>query len=55
MAFDKEIVNAFPVKVTTKLFGAKRFMWTIKTKEERDFARSSDANAIFEEREYSSQ
>ncbi|MBE6552382.1 MAG: glycerophosphodiester phosphodiesterase [Ruminococcaceae bacterium] len=51
VAFDKEIISSFPVNLTTKLFGVKRFMWTIKTKEERDLARSSDANAIFEERE----
>lgn len=50
VAFDKEIANAFPVKVTTKLFDAKRFMWTIKTKEERDFAKSVNANVIFEEK-----
>ncbi len=50
VAFDKEIINSFPVKLATKLFSAERFVWTMKTKEERALARSINANSIFEKK-----
>ena len=46
IAYDKETSESFPVRLACGLFGAERFVWTIKTPEE--YEKNSAAHAIFE-------
>lgn len=48
IAYNKLDRNSLPVKITTCLFKAPRFVWTVKTPEEHKKAHSSNENAIFE-------
>ena len=46
IAYDKETSGSLPVRLACGLFGAERFVWTIRTPEE--YEKNSDAHAIFE-------
>ena len=48
IAYNKEDRSSLPVRITTGLYGAPRFVWTVKTKEELDTARQNGEQAIFE-------
>lgn len=48
IAYNKLDRSSLPVKITTCLFKAPRFVWTVKTPEEHEKAHSSNENAIFE-------
>ncbi len=47
-AFDIKFQSNIPVTITTKIFKAQRFVWTIHTPEEAQAAKSADAYPIFE-------
>ena len=48
IAFDKADRDTLPVKITTQLFGAPKFVWTVRTKEELDTAHKNGELPIFE-------
>ena len=48
IAFDKADRDTLPVKITTKLFGAPKFVWTVRTREELDTAHKNGECPIFE-------
>ena len=48
IAFDKADRDTLPVKITTKLFGAPKFVWTVRTQEELDTAHKNRECPIFE-------
>lgn len=48
IAFDKADRDTLPVKITTKLFGAPKFVWTVRTQEELDTAHKNGELPIFE-------
>ena len=48
IAFNKEDREAFAVKVTTKLYKAPKFVWTVNTQEELDNAHNNGEYPIFE-------
>ena len=48
IAFDKADRDTLPVKITTKLFGAPKFVWTVRTQEELDTAHRNGECPIFE-------
>ena len=48
IAFDKADRDTLPVKITTQLFGAPKFVWTVRTQEELDTAHKNGELPIFE-------
>ena len=48
IAFDKADRDTLPVKITTQLFGAPKFVWTVRTQEELDTAHQNGECPIFE-------
>ena len=48
IAFDKADRDTLPVKITTQLFGAPKFVWTVRTQEELDTAHKNSELPIFE-------
>ena len=48
IAYDQKFRRSLPVLITTKLFKAPRFVWTVKTNEEYAAAKASCECAIFE-------
>ena len=46
IAYDQKYCDKLPVKVTTKLFGAKEFIWTVRNEDE--LKKSNGVNVIFE-------
>ena len=48
IAFSKHDRNSLPVKITTKFFGAPKFVWTVNTQEELDTAHKNGELPIFE-------
>lgn len=48
IAYNKADRNSLPVKLTTKLYGAQRFVWTLKSRDELEIAKALDEWAIFE-------
>lgn len=48
IAFYKEDREDLPVKITTKFFGAPKFVWTVDTQEELDTAHKNGECPIFE-------
>ena len=48
IAFDKKYRRSFPVWLTTKFYGAPKYVWTIRSDEELEVARRRGENAIFE-------
>lgn len=48
IAFDKKDRNSLPVKITTGLYKAPKFVWTVKTNNELDSARGYNEYSIFE-------
>lgn len=48
IAYDKKCRHSLPVLITTKLFKAPRFVWTVKNKEELTAAKANKECAIFE-------
>ena len=48
IAFSKHDRNSLPVKITTKFFGAPKFVWTVNTREELDTALKNGELPIFE-------
>ena len=48
IAFNKADRDSFPVKITTKFYGAPKFVWTVNTHEELDTAHKNGEMPIFE-------
>ncbi len=48
IAFNKEDRTSLPVKITTGLYKAPKFVWTVKNENELTVARKNDECAIFE-------
>lgn len=48
IAFSKHDRDSLPVKITTKVFGAPKFVWTVNTQEELDTAHKNGELPIFE-------
>ena len=48
IAFNKVDRDSLPVKITTQLFGAPKFVWTVNTPEELDTAHKNGELPIFE-------
>ena len=48
IAFDKSDRSSFPVWLTTRFFGAPKYVWTIRNDEELDVARTNGECPIFE-------
>ena len=48
IAYNKEDRGALPVRITTGLYKAPRFVWTVKAQEELDTAHQNGELAIFE-------
>ena len=48
IAYDERYAGAFPVKLCTKFYRAGRFVWTIRSRESFERARSEGAHTIFE-------
>ena len=48
IAYNKEDREALPVRITTGLYGAPKFVWTVKTREELDVAHQNGEQPIFE-------
>ncbi len=48
IAYNKVDRNSLPVKITTKLYKAPRFVWTVKNEEEKALAHSLGEYPIFE-------
>lgn len=48
IAFSKHDRDSLPVKITTKFFGAPKFVWTVNTQEELDTAHKNGELPIFE-------
>lgn len=48
IAYNKKDKNTLPVKITTKMYGVRSFIWTTKTKEEFDSAKLNGTGVIFE-------
>ena len=48
VAYNKQDRDALPVKIATRLFGAARFVWTVKGAQELDGAHARGEHAIFE-------
>ena len=48
IAFNKADRDSLPVKITTKLFGAPKFVWTVNKQEELDTAHKNGELPIFE-------
>jgi len=49
IAYNKQDRDALPVKLTTRLFGASRFVWTVRGREEQKNAHIQGECAIFED------
>jgi len=48
IAYNKVYRNSLPVKLTTKLYRAPKFVWTVNEKSELDTARKNGESPIFE-------
>jgi glycerophosphoryl diester phosphodiesterase len=48
IAYDQKERDSLPVRITTRLYRAARFVWTARTEEERETARALGEHAIFE-------
>lgn len=48
IAYNKADRDSLPVKITTKLYGAPKFVWTVKSREELDTANEKGELSIFE-------
>ncbi|MBQ9086023.1 MAG: glycerophosphodiester phosphodiesterase [Clostridia bacterium] len=48
IAYNKEDRNSLPVRITTRLYHAPKFVWTVKTEEELALAHSLGEYPIFE-------
>ncbi len=48
VAFNKEDRNSLPVKITTGLYNAPKFVWTVKNQQEIETAHKNGEYAIFE-------
>ena len=48
IAFDKNDRSSFPVWLSTRFFGAPKYVWTIRSDEELNVARANGECAIFE-------
>ena len=48
IAFNKHDRNSFPVRLTTRFFGAPKYVWTIRNDEELEVARKNGECPIFE-------
>lgn len=48
IAYHQAYRNALPVRLTTRLWHAPKFVWTVRTKEELDTARANGECPIFE-------
>lgn len=51
IAYDQKERDSLPVRITTRLYRAARFVWTARTEEERETARTLGECAIFEIKE----
>lgn len=51
ISYNVDSRRSFPVYITTKLYGAVKFVWTIKTNDEFDIAHKHGEHAIFERRD----
>lgn len=48
IAYDQQYRGSLPVLLTTKLFKAPRFVWTVKTAQQLEIAKANNECAIFE-------
>ena len=48
IAYNYEYRSSFPVRLTTKLYKAEKFIWTARSREEYDKAHALDEHPIFE-------
>lgn len=48
IAYDQKDRGCFPVKLTTRFYGATKYVWTVRSDEELEIARKSGEYPIFE-------
>ena len=48
IAYNKNDRDSFPVKITTKLYKAPKFVWTVRGDSERNTAKNLGEYTIFE-------